>query len=155
MSLFFFCNGTATTVIYTYRHTLSLHDALPISLGRELRHRRAACRQAVVARGEEPEGTVRILVELGVHRDMMFALARRADHHIGAVGQGFPELLLDIVAHRKAPSCPPMIDQRGRRRVVARFSAGAARSEEHTSELQSLMRISYAVFCLTKKQQNR
>src|SRR3546814_10615046 len=32
-----------------------------------------------------------------------------------------------------------------------------ARSEEHTSELQSLMRISYAVFCLTKKtkQQNR
>src|SRR3546814_2428108 len=27
-----------------------------------------------------------------------------------------------------------------------------ARSEEHTSELQSLMRISYAVFCLTKKQ---
>src|SRR3546814_5391360 len=28
---------------------------------------------------------------------------------------------------------------------------GAARSEEHTSELQSLMRISYAVFCLTNK----
>src|SRR3546814_4574726 len=27
----------------------------------------------------------------------------------------------------------------------------AGRSEEHTSELQSLMRISYAVFCLTKK----
>src|SRR3546814_8418987 len=30
-------------------------------------------------------------------------------------------------------------------------AAGAGRSEEHTSELQSLMRISYAVFCLTKK----
>src|SRR3546814_2576207 len=30
-----------------------------------------------------------------------------------------------------------------------------ARSEEHTSELQSLMRISYAVFCLKKKQQIR
>src|SRR3546814_4400866 len=29
----------------------------------------------------------------------------------------------------------------------------AARSEEHTSELQSLMRISYAVFCLKKKKQ--
>src|SRR3546814_8343094 len=29
----------------------------------------------------------------------------------------------------------------------------ADRSEEHTSELQSLMRISYAVFCLKKKQQ--
>src|SRR3546814_9335988 len=31
------------------------------------------------------------------------------------------------------------------------FTAMAARSEEHTSELQSLMRISYAVFCLKKK----
>src|SRR3546814_6701566 len=31
------------------------------------------------------------------------------------------------------------------------FSPGHRRSEEHTSELQSLMRISYAVFCLTKK----
>src|SRR3546814_8575193 len=30
--------------------------------------------------------------------------------------------------------------------------AGPLRSEEHTSELQSLMRISYAVFCLKKKQ---
>src|SRR3546814_3580109 len=30
-------------------------------------------------------------------------------------------------------------------------SAGRRRSEEHTSELQSLMRISYAVFCLKKK----
>src|SRR3546814_10036663 len=31
--------------------------------------------------------------------------------------------------------------------------AHPCRSEEHTSELQSLMRISYAVFCLTKKKQ--
>src|SRR3546814_2063409 len=31
------------------------------------------------------------------------------------------------------------------------FLAWFARSEEHTSELQSLMRISYAVFCLKKK----
>src|SRR3546814_4131359 len=30
-----------------------------------------------------------------------------------------------------------------------------ARSEEHTSELQSLMRISYAVFCLKKKKLNQ
>src|SRR3546814_6588421 len=30
-------------------------------------------------------------------------------------------------------------------------AAGILRSEEHTSELQSLMRISYAVFCLKKK----
>src|SRR3546814_4974645 len=31
---------------------------------------------------------------------------------------------------------------------------GAERSEEHTSELQSLMRISYAVFCLKKKKKH-
>src|SRR3546814_2518870 len=31
----------------------------------------------------------------------------------------------------------------------------AARSEEHTSELQSLMRISYAVFCLKKKKRKQ
>src|SRR3546814_7427931 len=44
---------------------------------------------------------------------------------------------------------------RGRHAVaVARFRANGrrvVRSEEHTSELQSLMRISYAVFCLKKK----
>src|SRR3546814_5524893 len=33
----------------------------------------------------------------------------------------------------------------------SRTPATVGRSEEHTSELQSLMRISYAVFCLTKK----
>src|SRR3546814_8704633 len=33
-------------------------------------------------------------------------------------------------------------------------SARAKRSEEHTSDLQSLMRISYAVFCLKKKKKN-
>src|SRR3546814_1375479 len=33
----------------------------------------------------------------------------------------------------------------------SRFTTAVNRSEEHTSELQSLMRISYAVFCLKKK----
>src|SRR3546814_13705864 len=37
--------------------------------------------------------------------------------------------------------------------ALARGRVGK-RSEEHTSELQSLMRISYAVFCLKKKKQN-
>src|SRR3546814_8881143 len=35
--------------------------------------------------------------------------------------------------------------------ICALCAYSAPRSEEHTSELQSLMRISYAVFCLTKK----
>src|SRR3546814_5288342 len=35
------------------------------------------------------------------------------------------------------------------------LSSGICRSEEHTSELQSLMRISYAVFCLKKKNKTK
>src|SRR3546814_6426736 len=37
------------------------------------------------------------------------------------------------------------------RALASPFLIGEDRSEEHTSELQSLMRISYAVFCLKKK----
>src|SRR3546814_7931681 len=42
-------------------------------------------------------------------------------------------------------------------RVAAKCATirGRTRSEEHTSELQSLMRISYAVFCLKKKKENK
>src|SRR3546814_7753166 len=43
-------------------------------------------------------------------------------------------------------SCTLSVDHR-----VVDGAVGAERSEEHTSELQSLMRISYAVFCLKKK----
>src|SRR3546814_7446828 len=42
-----------------------------------------------------------------------------------------------------------------RRNAFEAFREIGARSEEHTSELQSLMRISYAVFCLKKKNQRK
>src|SRR3546814_9265158 len=38
--------------------------------------------------------------------------------------------------------------------IATAIPAAVVRSEEHTSELQSLMRISYAVFCLKKKKTN-
>src|SRR3546814_2823808 len=41
-----------------------------------------------------------------------------------------------------------------RRDAFEHRASDRARSEEHTSELQSLMRISYAVFCLKKKTKN-
>src|SRR3546814_8378268 len=41
------------------------------------------------------------------------------------------------------------------RAVPAAIGRPVARSEEHTSELQSLMRISYAVFCLKKKKKHK
>src|SRR3546814_1792671 len=42
----------------------------------------------------------------------------------------------------------------GKREIYIPYANFRIRSEEHTSELQSLMRISYAVFCLKKKTQN-
>src|SRR3546814_2823673 len=47
----------------------------------------------------------------------------------------------------------PVTAPRSRRLHSAERGILAGRSEEHTSELQSLMRISYAVFCLKKKTQ--
>src|SRR3546814_6956874 len=47
----------------------------------------------------------------------------------------------------------PLTPRRVRAAIVARQGA-AQRSEEHTSELQSLMRISYDVFCLKKKKKS-
>src|SRR3546814_2332507 len=63
----------------------------------------------------------------------------RADNaaRVGADRRG------DVPAVRRA-----LCDDAGRSRAVDRHHP---RSEEHTSELQSLMRISYAVFCLKKK----
>src|SRR3546814_2586027 len=46
---------------------------------------------------------------------------------------------------------PPLPDAA----LQAAQATGKKRSEEHTSELQSLMRISYAVFCLKKKTQSK
>src|SRR3546814_3053019 len=108
--MFFFCKDTATTEIYTYCHTRSLHDALPIS--RQV----APCvifideiDSLVPARGTgggmgEPQVTARVVNTILAEMDGMEELQR---------------------------------------------------SEEHTSELQSLMRISYAVFCLKKKKKKK
>src|SRR3546814_5249051 len=46
-----------------------------------------------------------------------------------------------------------VVSQEPLRRQPCRGPERVIRSEEHTSELQSLMRISYAVFCLKKKKQ--
>src|SRR3546814_3111778 len=51
----------------------------------------------------------------------------------------------------KAPAPVTSHSPRAPRRQPTREILSGARSEEHTSELQSLMRISYAVFCLKKK----
>src|SRR3546814_9976850 len=63
----------------------------------------------------------------------------------------------DPVRNRRCHTFFPASPRRSQRRpfrdpeIANHGSRDARRSEEHTSELQSLMRISYAVFCLTKK----
>src|SRR3546814_9071198 len=103
--MFFFFNVTATTEIYTYCHTLSLHDALPIS--------------AIIHYEEERATAYR-------HRWATFVQVYDPDR-------------IDTPAEQVGnPN-------------VREGQIFDKRSEEHTSELQSLMRNSYAVLCLTKK----
>src|SRR3546814_2136107 len=59
--------------------------------------------------------------------------------HVGAVGRGVP-----LSHHALGDAVAGAV-------VTHAVHRAAGRSEEHTSELQSLMRISYAVFCLKKK----
>src|SRR3546814_9550297 len=73
------------------------------------------------------------------HRDR---LADGGDRHPHRIGPGLPR-------PRRSERHELGIHDR---RQPHLFAYGV-RSEEHTSELQSLMRISYAVFCLKKKQQ--
>src|SRR3546814_2113416 len=63
--------------------------------------------------------------------------------------QGTDEMTQDIsaVIHLR-----DAVERLGIAPQTSMFWYGEGRSEEHTSELQSLMRISYAVFCLKKKQ---
>src|SRR3546814_3011727 len=96
--VFCFFNDTATTEIYTYWHTLSLHDALPI------------CRWGRI---------------------------------IGCTPSVSP-------ARKEEFSAPNRRPTGAKHRRHQQYGKGI-RSEEHTSELPSLMRISYAVFCLKKK----
>src|SRR3546814_10134599 len=102
MLVLFVFTETATTEFYTYLHTLSLHDALPI-----------CCCSAV-------------LVPKTPRRPRSPAPASTKP------GSSM---------RSNAPS-----------NAIANCASPAnARSEEHTSELQSIMRISYAVSCLKKK----
>src|SRR3546814_8249511 len=71
-------------------------------------------------------------------REVAHVFRRRRNPHQAAIG---------IVGFARTD---PLGDDRGTA-VLAQMDH---RSEEHTSELQSLMRISYAVFCLKKKNTN-
>src|SRR3546814_2107765 len=75
---------------------------------------------------------------------------------LSAVADRYDAFIIDLwgVMHDGLRAYPAAVEalrqlrRAGKRSVVL---SNAPRSEEHTSELQSLMRISYAVFCLKKK----
>src|SRR3546814_8120490 len=69
----------------------------------------------------------------------------RGEHH-GEGGEGVAH------HHREERHAEPEGERRAEQAALG-DRRDARRSEEHTSELQSLMRISYAVFCLKKKKQ--
>src|SRR3546814_10510893 len=61
-------------------------------------------------------------------------------------------LLVGLLSHTGYTEMAPLIAARGSPLLLLGLTFTViGRSEEHTSELQSLMRISYAVFCLKKK----
>src|SRR3546814_9713389 len=121
--LCFFFKDPATTEIYTYGHTLSLHDALPIysTAATPRWHGRPS--------SAERRRDVRSIPRARRHGD-----AGRYRSASARSVRGAPS----SVRRQSSLPCP-----------------AAPRSEEHTSELQSLMRISYAVFCLKKKKTTR
>src|SRR3546814_8511076 len=90
------------------------------------------------------------------HRVVLGSAAVEGQHEEGAE---HPQQEID--GERRRPFHRPILRIRYRRSARRRSAScrsirlrRAARSEEHTSELQSLMRISYAVFCLKKKNIN-
>src|SRR3546814_2119974 len=68
---------------------------------------------------------------------------------IEGMGIEIPFALRAVIA--KDPLCTIQIGIAQARPAAGKLVGQIERSEEHTSELQSLMRISYAVFCLKKK----
>src|SRR3546814_6617450 len=108
----------------------SLHDALPISY---LTVDGARDYVSVPTRSTGTEGE-RELLAREMQKEMTASILRRIDAASRA-----PQPI-------GMPSAPPPVDE-----AAPAEPAADPRSEEHTSELQSLMRISYAVFCLKKK----
>src|SRR3546814_6919496 len=89
----------------------------------------------------------------GIFKHDFGCMRPAADHQILVASHG-----LQIArggAAAPAFPCGELIVPRTLLRGAVEIRVGRDRSEEHTSELQSLMRISYAVFCLKKKKKNK
>src|SRR3546814_10559071 len=70
---------------------------------------------------------------------------------LSEIGQAHGVVVSDQEMNRLIMQAAQQYSPQDRERFVQYVRQDPMRSEEHTSELQSLMRISYAVFCLKKK----
>src|SRR3546814_9639400 len=137
----FFFNASATTLIYTYDHNLSLHDALPISnrfsdgsagsdrierVGQDRFDGRLSIAVPIASRDENPHSLLGDLA-LDFAGGLTFGSrqASRPRFEVGANWSPIPALRINGSA--SFAKLAPSLEQR---------------SEEHTSELQSLMRTS-------------
>src|SRR3546814_2917265 len=77
-------------------------------------------------------------------------LFRSRDHHVEMVLKCQADMISEGL-HLREIDFPDLIGDVNAFHEKYKQIDAAVRSEEHTSELQSLMRISYAVFCLKKK----
>src|SRR3546814_19996970 len=105
-------------------------------------HDTALC-AAGIARGGDRDAALRLLCG-------MFETASHFEMRLPELFCGFPR------KHGNTPvsypvACLPQAWAAGAGFMLLQACLGVERSEEHTSELQSLMRISYAVFCLKKQ----
>src|SRR3546814_6352000 len=92
-----------------------------------------------------------VLAEIGLTYPqylVLLVLWEQAPHTVGSLGDS---LYLD------SGTLTPLLKRMEQAGLITRTGdvADERRSEEHTSELPSLMRISYAVFCLKKKKRTR
>src|SRR3546814_4668059 len=98
---------------------------------------------ALVNRAVENEGCQTLA--LSIHSSDGWTRIADAEFELGGVAQLGGYQAVHLSTH---------FDDFGRAQLVeVLLTPAATRSEEHTSELQSLMRISYAVFCLKKKKE--
>src|SRR3546814_3766182 len=151
----FLFNYTATTEIYTYGHTLSLHDALPICRVQPSSEGRGVRRPSRGVRGHRRRRAAlgyawaqgRRSAPLHPQRQALYAVARFDDDPRRARRRGARRPGQRTLAARDEQAAARPERRRGKlaRRPRTRFPR---RSEEHTSELQSLMRNSYVVFSL-------
>src|SRR3546814_2326546 len=107
---------------------------------------------------DEPVDQLRPPRRRWLGRRELCAGAQETDRDAGAAVRGLSEIAAPATARYRTtprnnslPDAPAGMGFSKDQRMWVTSLCCAGRSEEHTSELQSLMRISYAVFCLKKK----